>query len=600
MKRKPLILISLLLAAFVINLDTTIVNVALPTLVRELHASNSQLQWVVDAFNLLFAGSVLAVGSLSDRFGRKGMLLAGLSVFGLASLAGGLMDSPGALIAARCGDGRGRGDGVPLDAVADLKRVHRARRARPGDRLVGRDHRRGDRARADRRRLAAPGCPTGAASSSRWRRSPRVAGVLVARYVPTSRDPHAPRTDRAGFALSTAMIALLVYTIIEAPNHGWGSARTLGSFALTAVLAAAFVAWERRTEQPMLDLSLFGNPRFTAASASVAISFFALSGFIFLVTQYFQFLKGYGPLSTGVRLLPVASFVAISSILGTKLAVRLGTKLVVASGLFSMAAFYLWVTTVIGQHRLWDDRRPDGRARDRHGPYQRARDRGDHGRGAKGQGRCRVGGQRRHSPARRHARRRRDRQRVRLALRQPAHGRAPDRDAGHRRADRARVGRRRAHRSQASSGAPAIRVLASAVHDAASAAFFHGFHAANYLAAGVAAAGAVMALALLPAQPTTSNDDTAEVPALGSPATAAAAHADPPPTTRRHHTHEQPGTHTRDRRSPGGRPRRPGLSSPAATRPTRPASSPRSSATAPSPPPAATKAPSSSPACACS
>src|ERR1700729_3978076 len=95
MPRKPLILISLLSAAFVINLDTTIVNVALPSLVRQLHASNSQLQWIVDAFNLLFAGSVLAAGSLSDRFGRKGMLLAGLGVFGLASLAGGLMDSPG-------------------------------------------------------------------------------------------------------------------------------------------------------------------------------------------------------------------------------------------------------------------------------------------------------------------------------------------------------------------------------------------------------------------------------------------------------------------------------------------------------------------------
>src|SRR5213078_5379371 len=101
MNRKPLILASLLLAAFLINLETTIVNVALPTLVRELHATDSQLQWVVDAFNLVFAASVLAVGSLSDRFGRKGMLLAGLSVFGLASLAGGLMDSAGALIAAR-------------------------------------------------------------------------------------------------------------------------------------------------------------------------------------------------------------------------------------------------------------------------------------------------------------------------------------------------------------------------------------------------------------------------------------------------------------------------------------------------------------------
>src|SRR5579863_9144553 len=107
MKRKPLILIALLLAAFAINLDTTIVNVALPTLVRQLHTSNSQLQWVVDAFNLVFAGSVLAFGSLSDRFGRKGMLLAGLAVFGLASLAGGLTDSPGQLIAARAVMGLG-------------------------------------------------------------------------------------------------------------------------------------------------------------------------------------------------------------------------------------------------------------------------------------------------------------------------------------------------------------------------------------------------------------------------------------------------------------------------------------------------------------
>ena len=95
MQRRPLILAALLLAAFAINLDTTIVNVALPTLVRQLHATDSQLQWVVDAYNLVFAASVLAAGSLSDRFGRKGMLLAGLAVFGIASLAGGLTDDPG-------------------------------------------------------------------------------------------------------------------------------------------------------------------------------------------------------------------------------------------------------------------------------------------------------------------------------------------------------------------------------------------------------------------------------------------------------------------------------------------------------------------------
>src|SRR5947209_5566911 len=345
MGRKPLILVSLLLAAFVINVDTTIINVALPTLVREVHTSNSQLQWVVDAFNLVFAASVLAAGSLSDRFGRKGMLLAGLSVFGMASIAGGLTGSPGQLIGARAVMGVGAAMVFP-STLSLITNVFIERR---------------ERALA----IGLWGAITGVAIALGpivggwllelfgWRSiffamAPvaAIAGILVAGYVPASRDPHAPRTDRAGFALSSAVVGLLVYTIIEAPSHGWGSARTLGSFALTATLAAAFVGWERHTEHPMLDLSLFANPRFTAASASVAISFFALSGFIFLVTQYFQFLKGYGALSTGVRLLPVASCVAISSILGTKLAVRLGTKLVVASGLFLMAAFYMWVTTV--------------------------------------------------------------------------------------------------------------------------------------------------------------------------------------------------------------------------------------------------------------
>src|SRR5437879_9833452 len=107
MSRRALILTSLLLAAFAINLDTTIVNVALPTLVRKLHASNSQLQWVVDAYNLLFAALLLAAGSLSDRFGRKGFLLVGLGVFGAASIAGGFTETAGQLIVARCFMGLG-------------------------------------------------------------------------------------------------------------------------------------------------------------------------------------------------------------------------------------------------------------------------------------------------------------------------------------------------------------------------------------------------------------------------------------------------------------------------------------------------------------
>src|SRR5579862_5360370 len=212
MRHKPLILISLLLAAFAVTVDTTIVNVALPSIVRQLHASNSQLQWVVDAFNLLFAACVLAAGSLSDRFGRKGMLLAGLAVFGLASIAGGLTADPGQLIVARCAMGIG-GAMVFPSTLSLLTNVFTAR---------------GERARA----IGLWGAVTGAAialgpivggwlleafdwTSIFFAMAPvaGLAALLVARFVPTSRDPHAPRTDRAGFALSGALVGLLVYTI---------------------------------------------------------------------------------------------------------------------------------------------------------------------------------------------------------------------------------------------------------------------------------------------------------------------------------------------------------------------------------------------------
>jgi hypothetical protein len=140
-------------------------------------------------------------------------------------------------------------------------------------------------------------------------------------------------------------MALLIYTIIEAPGHGWGSARTLAGFALAAAAFGTFIARERTTAEPMVDLSLFRNLRFTAASASVTVAFFAIAGFSFLITQYFQFFKGYRPLATGVHLLPVAVSVAIASVVGTKLAVRLGTKQVVTVGLVCLSAFFAWVST---------------------------------------------------------------------------------------------------------------------------------------------------------------------------------------------------------------------------------------------------------------
>jgi EmrB/QacA subfamily drug resistance transporter len=337
-----MILAALLLAAFLVNLDTTLVNVALPALVRQLHATTTQLQWVVDSFNLVFAALLLTFGSLSDRFGRKGMLLAGLTVFGAASLAGGFTNSPAQLIAARSVMGLGAAITFPA-TLSLISNVFTERR---------------ERARA----IGLWGAIAGVAIAM----GPIVGGWLLEHFswasifiamapvaalaaagaalvIPDSKDPDAAPPDIPGLVLSSATMALLVFTIIEAPTYGWTAERSLAGFAASALLLAAFIVRERSTAHPMLDVRLFRNPRFSAASGAVTVSFFTLFGFIFLITQYFQFVRGYGPLSTGVRLLPVALSVGAGSVAGTQLAVRAGTKLIVTTGLVATAGFYAWV-----------------------------------------------------------------------------------------------------------------------------------------------------------------------------------------------------------------------------------------------------------------
>ena len=342
MRSKPMILIALLLAAFVINLDTTLVNVALPSLVRELHATTTQLQWVVDAYNLVFAALLLTFGSLSDRLGRKGMLLAGLTVFGAASLAGGFTTSPAQLIAARSVMGLGAAMTFPA-TLSLISNVFTERRERA--RAIGLWGAIGGVAIALGPIVGGWLLEHFSWSSIFIAMAPVAAAglLLVAASVPTSKSPDAAPADIAGLVLSAATMALLVFTIIEAPDYGWSSARTLAGFAASAVLLAAFIGWERRSAHPMLDVRLFRNMRFSAASGAVTVSFFTLFGFIFLMTQYFQFVRGYGPLSTGVHLLPVALSVGAFSVAGTQLAVRAGTKLIVTLGLVAMAAFYGWV-----------------------------------------------------------------------------------------------------------------------------------------------------------------------------------------------------------------------------------------------------------------
>jgi len=342
MRSKPMILVALLLAAFLVTLDTTMVNVALPAMVRELHATTTQLQWVVDAYNLVFAALLLTFGSLSDRFGRKGMLLAGLAVVGTASLLGGFTTDPAQLIAARAVMGLGAAMTFPA-TLSLISNVFTERRERA--RAIGLWGAVGGVAIAMGPIVGGWLLEHFSWASIFIAMAPvaAVAAILVALAVPTSKDPDAAALDIPGLVLSSATMALLVFTIIEAPTYGWAAARSLAGFGGSAVLLLAFIVRERRAAHPMLDVRLFRNMRFSAASGAVAVSFFTLFGFIFLMTQYFQFVRGYAPLSTGVRLLPVALSVGAGSVAGTQLAVRAGTKLIVTTGLVAMAAFYGWV-----------------------------------------------------------------------------------------------------------------------------------------------------------------------------------------------------------------------------------------------------------------
>ena len=174
-----------------------------------------------------------------------------------------------------------------------------------------------------------------------------IAGIAAWLVVPATRDPDRPRLDRGGLVLSVLFLGALVYTIIEAPERGWLSVPTLGGFALAAGALAVFVITERRRTDPLIDVGLFANLRFTAASGAVTVAFFALFGFIFLITQFMQELQGFDPLGTGVRILPVALSIAAGSVIGTRVAIaRFGTKRVVTLGLLMLAAAFAWSITL--------------------------------------------------------------------------------------------------------------------------------------------------------------------------------------------------------------------------------------------------------------
>jgi EmrB/QacA subfamily drug resistance transporter len=328
-----------------IVVDNTIVNVALPTLVRELDADVGELQWVVDAYTLVFAGLLLLAGALGDRYGRRRMLLAGLVVFAVSSLAAARAGSVDALIACRAVMGAGAACIMPatLSLLISVFEDERERAMAVGLWAA----------------TAGVGVALGPVAGGflldhfAWGsiflvNVPLcVAAIAVGlRVVPESRDPVARRIDWTGAALSGAGLVALVWAIIEAPSEGWTSPLVLEVGGLAVVLLGAFVLQQRRAAEPLLDVRLFRDARFSAASATVMVLFFALFGFLFVATQYLQFVLGFSPSAAGVRVLPYAGAMIVFASLSAKLVERYGTRRIATLGMALFAAGLAVAATV--------------------------------------------------------------------------------------------------------------------------------------------------------------------------------------------------------------------------------------------------------------
>ena len=334
------------LALVVITIDNTILNVALPTIVRELGATGAQLQWIVDSYVIVFACLLLTAGALGDKFGRKGALLCGVALFGAFSALASFATSPDLLVVCRGLMGIGGALIYPTTLSILTNTFTGRERARAIGIWAG---------------ISGIGIAIG----------PLVGGFLVehfswgavflvnvpicivaftaaAVFVPTSRDPDNRPLDPLGSLLSILTLIGLLYAIIQAPQAGWTATNVLIGFAVGLVFGGLFAAWELHTSEPMLDLRYFENPRFSAASVTVTLVTFAVFSSTFLLTQYFQFVLGYSPLKTGLMAMPVAIGMMVTSPNAPRFVFRWGTKRVVVIGLFVIAtAMLLYASNTI-------------------------------------------------------------------------------------------------------------------------------------------------------------------------------------------------------------------------------------------------------------
>jgi len=325
-RRRMLILAICCMSLLIVGLDNTIVNVALPSIQRELHASVSGLQWIVASYTLVLASLLMLSGSTADRIGRRKTFQAGLALFTAGSLLCSLAPSLGALIAFRMIQGVG---GSMLNPVAMsiitntfTERAERARAIGIWGGVVGLS--------------MALGPVVGGAlvSSVGWRSIFWVnipvglaAIVLTAVFVPESKAPRARPPDPGGQALVMVALATLVFAIIEGPDRGWTSPVILGCFGLAAAAAAGFTGYEARRRDPLLDLRFFRSAPFSGATMIAVSAFAALGGFLLLNTIYLQDVRGYSALHAGLYMLPMAAMTAICSPISGRIVGARGPRL---------------------------------------------------------------------------------------------------------------------------------------------------------------------------------------------------------------------------------------------------------------------------------
>ena len=325
LRRRYLVLAICCLSLFIVGMDTTIVNVALPAIGRDLRAPVSGLQWTIDAYTLVIASLLMLSGSAGDRLGRRRVFQAGLAVFTLGSLACSLAPGLGWLIAFRAVQAIGGSmlNPVAMSIVTNTftDPAERARAIGLWGSVFGLS--------------VALGPVIGGAlvDSTGWRGVFWVnipvgiaAIILTAAFVPESRAGTARRPDPLGQALIIAVLGTLSYAIIEGPGYGWGAARIIACFAAAAACLAAFLWHERRREQPLVDLRFFRSLPFSGAALTAITGMGAFAGFLFLITLYLQDVRGYRPLEAGLFLVPMALVMAVSAPLAGRVIARRGPR----------------------------------------------------------------------------------------------------------------------------------------------------------------------------------------------------------------------------------------------------------------------------------